>query len=50
MDATGLRVAIVAGSWHEQVMSGLVAGAEATLAAAGASFELIRVAGAFELP
>ncbi|MBK0418626.1 6,7-dimethyl-8-ribityllumazine synthase [Leucobacter sp. CSA1] len=50
VDATGLRVAIIAGSWHEEVMGGLVAGAEETAAAFGAEHAVFRVAGAFELP
>jgi 6,7-dimethyl-8-ribityllumazine synthase len=50
IDATGLRVAVVAGSWHTEVMEGLVQGAQDTLEAAGAEHTLIRVAGAFELP
>ena len=50
VDAQGMRVALIAGSWHEQVMSGLIAGAVNTLEAAGASHTLFRVAGAFELP
>lgn len=49
-DASGLRVAIVAGSWHVQVMDGLIAGAQATVEKSGASAELVRVPGAFELP
>lgn len=50
VDATGLRVAIIAGSWHEEVMGSLVAGAEETVAASGAEHDVFRVAGAFELP
>ncbi|MFA5607828.1 MAG: 6,7-dimethyl-8-ribityllumazine synthase [Leucobacter sp.] len=50
VDASGLRVAIIAGSWHEEVMGALVAGAEETVAEFGASAETFRVAGAFELP
>lgn len=50
VDGKGLKVAVIAGSWHAEVMGGLVAGAVATLEAAGAEHELIRVAGAFELP
>lgn len=50
LDATGLRVAIVASQWHEQVMAGLIEGAIAACEKAGASYELIRVPGAFELP
>ena len=44
------RVVIVAASWHEQVMDGLVAGAIKTVEAAGAKAELHRVPGTFELP
>ncbi|WP_125098149.1 6,7-dimethyl-8-ribityllumazine synthase [Leucobacter chromiireducens] len=50
VDASGLRVAIIAGSWHEEIMSSLVAGAAETLTASGAEHTLFRVAGAFELP
>jgi len=45
----GARVVIVAASWHEQVMDGLVAGAIKTVEAAGAKAELHRVPGTFEL-
>jgi len=48
--ATGARVAIVAASWHVQVMDGLVAGAQRACASAGAMPFVIRVAGSFELP
>ena len=50
LDAEGLRVAIIASSWHEQVMGGLVAGATAACTRAGAVSVLYRVPGAFELP
>jgi len=43
------RVVIVAASWYEQVMDGLVAGAIKTVEAAGAKAELHRVPGTFEL-
>ena len=46
----GLRVAVVAASWHEQVMTGLIAGATGACAAAGAVASVIRVSGSFELP
>jgi 6,7-dimethyl-8-ribityllumazine synthase len=46
----GLRVAVVASSWHEQVMDGLVDGAVRALDALEVGHELIRVPGAFELP
>lgn len=50
-DASDLRVAVVAATWHTQVMDGLVAGAERALAAYGITEpEVIRVPGAFELP
>ena len=44
------RVAIIASTWHEQVMDGLVAGATRTCDEAGARWQLIRVPGSFELP
>ena len=50
VDGTGIRVVIVAGSWHEEITNGLIAGATRTLEASGASFELVRVPGSFELP
>jgi len=50
VDASGLRVAIVAASWHATVMDGLIDGARRGLAEAGVtSVELVRVPGAFEL-
>jgi 6,7-dimethyl-8-ribityllumazine synthase len=50
VDAQGLRVAVIAGSWHGEVMGGLIKGAHETIVAAGADHTLFRVAGAFELP
>ncbi|GAA4402220.1 6,7-dimethyl-8-ribityllumazine synthase [Fodinibacter luteus] len=50
VDGTGLRVAVVAASWHEQVMGGLVAGALRGLADAGVERPtLVRVPGTVEL-
>lgn len=50
-DASDLRVAVVAASWHTEVMDGLVAGAQRGLAEYQvADATLVRVAGAFELP
>lgn len=47
----GLRVAVIAASWHAQVMDGLIAGAERALAEAGVvDHALVRVPGTFELP
>lgn len=49
-DGSGLRVAIVAASWHEQVMDGLLAGARRGLADAGVGeVQEVRVPGTFEL-
>ena len=50
VDGTGLKVVIVAGSWHDEISDGLIAGATRTLEASGADFELVRVPGSFELP
>jgi 6,7-dimethyl-8-ribityllumazine synthase len=50
-DASGLRVAVVAASWHTVVMDGLIAGAQRALADHQVSdAALVRVPGAFELP
>lgn len=50
-DGRGLTVAIVAASWHDQVMAGLIAGARRGLADAGVeNVRLVRVPGSFELP
>ena len=48
--ARGMRVDIVAASWHDQVMDGLIAGAEAVMREAGCESRVLRVPGAFELP
>ncbi|MBA2465522.1 MAG: 6,7-dimethyl-8-ribityllumazine synthase [Nocardioidaceae bacterium] len=51
VDARDLRVAVVAASWHEQVMDGLVAGAVRALDAHQVlSPHIVRVPGSFELP
>src|SRR3954452_2467728 len=49
-DAGGLRVAVVAASWHTEVMDGLLAGAARALADFGASALTVRAPGTFELP
>ena len=50
VDGAGLRVAVVAASWHRQVMDGLVEGARRGLAAAGVTdVRLVEVPGTFEL-
>lgn len=48
--AQGLRVAIVASSWHDRVMDGLLAGALGMCQESGAEVRVVRVPGAFELP
>ena len=50
-DASGLKVAIVAASWHTPVMDGLLGGAERALAEYGVTqHRTVRVPGTFELP
>lgn len=49
--AEGMRVVVIAASWHEEVMDGLIAGARRALVEAGvADPTLVRVPGTFELP
>lgn len=49
--ASGLRVAVVAASWHTEVMDGLLGGALAALGDAGvADPTVVRAPGSFELP
>ncbi|GAA3227378.1 6,7-dimethyl-8-ribityllumazine synthase [Oerskovia jenensis] len=51
VDGTGLRITVVAASWHTEVMDGLLAGARRALAAANVTHvKEIRVPGSFELP
>jgi 6,7-dimethyl-8-ribityllumazine synthase len=50
VDGRGLRVVVVAASWHEQVMGGLLAGARRALGESGAEWTEVRVPGSFELP
>jgi 6,7-dimethyl-8-ribityllumazine synthase len=50
-DASGLKVVVVAASWHTEVMDGLLAGAERALGAHQvADARIVRVPGTFELP
>ena len=49
-DGTGLRIAIVAGRWHQQIADGLLEGARRALSASGAQVSVVRVPGSFELP
>ena len=51
VDGSGLRVAVVAASWHQKVMDSLVHNAERTLAELGVEeTTVVRVPGSFELP
>lgn len=51
VDGSGLRVAIIASSWHDTVMDGLLDGAHRALEQAGVTdVDLVRVPGSFELP
>jgi 6,7-dimethyl-8-ribityllumazine synthase len=51
VDCSDLRVAVVAASWHEQVMDGLLAGAHEALSAYKVvDPSVVRVPGSFELP
>lgn len=51
IDGSGLRVGVVAASWHDEIMEGLLAGTFRALAEAGvADPVVVRVPGSFELP
>ena len=50
ISADGVRVAIVAASWHQDVMDGLLSGARSYLAEVGADVDEVRVPGSFEIP
>jgi 6,7-dimethyl-8-ribityllumazine synthase len=51
VDCSDLKVAVVAATWHEKVMGGLLAGAQEAIERyqVGAS-QVVRVPGSFELP
>lgn len=49
-DLHHLKVAVVASSWHDEVMNGLIAGAQRALADFNVEAPVIRVPGSFELP
>lgn len=49
IDGRGLNVVVVAGTWHDTISNGLIAGAERVLNDAGASYRVVRVPGSFEL-
>ena len=48
-EAAGLRVAVVAASWHTEIMDGLIAGARSAAADLGIEPVLVRVPGTVEL-
>jgi 6,7-dimethyl-8-ribityllumazine synthase len=50
VDGTALNVVIVAGQWHDVITNAMIASAQRTIEASGASHSLVRVAGSFELP
>ncbi|WP_295787783.1 6,7-dimethyl-8-ribityllumazine synthase, partial [uncultured Microbacterium sp.] len=50
IDASGLNVVVIAGTWHEVITDGLIAGAKRVLDATGATSRVVRVPGSFELP
>jgi len=51
LDGRGLRVVVVAATWHAQVMGGLVDGALRGLEQSGVTdYEVVPVPGSFELP
>jgi 6,7-dimethyl-8-ribityllumazine synthase len=49
IDGRGLNVVVIAGTWHETISNGLIAGAQRVLDDAGATHRLVRVPGSFEL-
>lgn len=51
IEGAGLKVAIVAAQWHDEIMTGLLEGARCGLAACGiTAVTEVRVPGSFELP
>lgn len=49
-DASGMNVVIIAASWHEEIMDGLIAGAQRGVQACGLEdVRVLRVPGTFEL-
>ena len=50
VDGTGIRVAIVAGQWHDTIAAGLLAGAQREVERLGATASVFPVPGSFELP
>lgn len=50
VDASDLNIVVIAGTWHEVITDGLIAGAKRILDATGARYRVVRVPGSFELP
>ncbi len=50
VDGSGIRVAIIAGQWHDEIAAGLLAGAQREVERLGATADVIPVPGSFELP
>jgi 6,7-dimethyl-8-ribityllumazine synthase len=50
LHAPDAKVAVVAASWHTEVMDGLLGGATRALREAGVEADIVRVPGSFELP
>lgn len=50
VDASSLNIVVIAGTWHEVITDGLIAGAKRVLDATGAAYRVVRVPGSFELP
>ncbi|WP_423919168.1 6,7-dimethyl-8-ribityllumazine synthase [Frigoribacterium sp. 2-23] len=50
VDGAGIRVTVVAGTWHTTIAEGLLAGALTTIERLGAEATVVRVPGSFELP
>jgi 6,7-dimethyl-8-ribityllumazine synthase len=50
LQGEGLSIVVVAGTWHDTITDGLIAGAKRVLDASGSAWRLVRVPGSFELP
>ncbi|GAA2921284.1 6,7-dimethyl-8-ribityllumazine synthase [Microbacterium keratanolyticum] len=49
IDASGVNVVVIAGTWHDAITDGLIAGAQRVLDETGATHRVVRVPGSFEL-
>ncbi|MCB0918759.1 MAG: 6,7-dimethyl-8-ribityllumazine synthase [Actinobacteria bacterium] len=49
VDGRGMRIAVVAATWHDRVVNGLLEGAVGAASQSGAEIEIYRVPGSFEL-